>query len=106
MAMDLHELLHDIAIAIKIIDDRRPQASNARSGALYLPGIGPHPETQAVALVAAELGTLNPDRYGHHILANFPYLLRPARSVTLHRQRRRMGMVYRGEDAPTHGRQR
>ena len=71
--MELNELVDDIALAIKVIDQRQPQASNARSGARYQPGIGPHPETQAVALVVAELPRISPDRYGERIKENVAY---------------------------------
>jgi hypothetical protein len=49
--MELLELVTDIGTVIKRIDERRPQASNVRTGVQYQPGIGPHPETQAVALI-------------------------------------------------------
>jgi hypothetical protein len=62
-SLAVEQLVTDIGAAIKRIDTRRPQASNMRTGAAYQPGIGPHPETQAVALVVAELATLAPDRY-------------------------------------------
>jgi hypothetical protein len=52
---DLKGLVRDIAACIKRIDERHPQATNARSGAPYQPGFGPHPESQAVALIAEEL---------------------------------------------------
>src|ERR1700694_4257957 len=71
--MELKELVDDIALAIKGIDQRRPQASNARSGERYQPGIGPHPETQAVALVVAELPQLSPQRYGDRVKENVAY---------------------------------
>ena len=61
--LELAELIQDIATTIKRIDERRPQAANARTGALYQPGIGPHPETQVVNLVVAELAQLDPARY-------------------------------------------
>lgn len=52
---------------------RRPQAANARTGSLYQPGIGPHPETQAVALVVAELAALAPARYQGQLFVGVPY---------------------------------
>ena len=60
MSPTLQRLVEDIATCIKRIDARRPQAANARTGEPYQPGIGPHPETQAVALIAAELPLLDP----------------------------------------------
>jgi hypothetical protein len=62
-----------VATVIKRIDGRRPQAANVRTGALYQPGIGPHPETQAVALVAQELAGLNHERYGNRLRTGIPY---------------------------------
>jgi hypothetical protein len=62
-SLDLNTIVADVATAIKQIDTRKPQAANARSGALYQPGIGPHPETLAVALIAAELPQAHPARY-------------------------------------------
>jgi hypothetical protein len=61
--VELGEFIADVATAIKRVDQRLPQAANVRTGALYQPGIGPHPETQAVALVVAELAILAPQRY-------------------------------------------
>jgi hypothetical protein len=71
--LELVDLVLDVASAIKRIDERRPQAANARTGALYQPGIGPHPETQAVNLVVAELAALAPDRYGGRLHVGVPY---------------------------------
>lgn len=65
--LELADLINDIGLAIKRIDERRPQASNVRTGIKYQPGIGPHPETQAVSLVAAELAVLNPIRYADRL---------------------------------------
>lgn len=63
MASELNQLIQDIGRAVKEIDNRRPQAANARTGASYQPGIGPHPETQAVSLILAELTKVVPERY-------------------------------------------
>ena len=60
MGIDLQRIVEDIAACITRIDARRPQAANARTGKPYQPGIGPHPEVQAVALIAAELPLLDP----------------------------------------------
>jgi hypothetical protein len=65
--LELAELIQDIGIAIKRIDERRPQAANARTGALYQPGIGPHPETQAVNLIVSELAQLSSIRYNNRL---------------------------------------
>ncbi len=61
--MDLATIVDDFATAMKAADARRPQASNQRSGRAYQPGIGPHPEDDAVGLTVAELKALYPDRY-------------------------------------------
>jgi hypothetical protein len=63
MTVSLSELVSDIATSIKRIDERRPQAANARTGALYQPGIGPHSETGAVQLIKRELEELRPEKY-------------------------------------------
>jgi hypothetical protein len=73
MPLALAELVQDIGIAIKRIDERRPQAANARTGALYQAGIGPHPETQAVNLIVSELYQLSPSNYGDQLHVNVPY---------------------------------
>lgn len=73
MAVSLRDLIADIGAAIKRIDARRPQASNARTGAPYQPGIGPHPETQAVALIVADLAALRPDAYVGRTVTDVPY---------------------------------
>jgi hypothetical protein len=69
----LSDLVTDVAAAIKRIDERRPQAANARTGALYKPGIGPHPETLAVSLVVTELPTLNAERYEDRLATGVTY---------------------------------
>jgi len=73
VTVSLAEIVADIAIAIKRIDTRRPQAANARTGALYQPGIGPHQETHAVALIARELELVETSRYGRRIRLDVPY---------------------------------
>ena len=73
MSLELEQLVSDIGAAIRRIDSRRPQASNARTGAAYQPGIGPHPETQAVALIVAELSSINPERYARQLYTDIPY---------------------------------
>jgi hypothetical protein len=52
MPVELRQLVADVAGCIKRVDARRPPAANARTGARYQPGIGPHTETAAVALIA------------------------------------------------------
>jgi hypothetical protein len=60
--LELQQLIDDVAVAIKTIDARRPQAANARTGAVYQPGIGPL-ETRAVGLIVSELESLFAARY-------------------------------------------
>ena len=71
--LQLPDLVADVAAALKRIDERRPQAANARTGALYQPGIGPHPETQAVALVVSELTEINRLRYHQRLATGISY---------------------------------
>lgn len=73
LPLELRELVQDIASAIKRIDSRGLRAANARTGALYQPGIGPHPETQAVALIIDELAALNPIYYRDRLHINVFY---------------------------------
>ena len=76
MAVELEKVVADLAVCIKRIDGRRPQACNARTGAMYQPGIGPHPETQAVDLMVNELRALAAADYGTTLHTNVSY--RPA----------------------------
>lgn len=71
--LELEQLIDDIAVAIKRIDARGPQAVSVRSRALYKPGIGPHSETQAVALIDAELQRLFPERYSGLVHTSVSY---------------------------------
>ena len=73
MTIELEELVADIGLSIKRIDSRRPQAANVRTGVAYQPGIGPHPETQAVALIVTELRAIAPERYDNHLHTDIPY---------------------------------
>jgi hypothetical protein len=61
--LEFLQFIEDVAVSIKRIDARRPQAANARTGAVYQPGIGPHPEAQAVALIVRELQQQFAERY-------------------------------------------
>jgi len=72
MSLTLPRIVDDIATCIKRIDERRPQAANARTGEPYQPGIGPHPETHAVALIATELARRDPI-YQDRIHLGVPY---------------------------------
>lgn len=61
--MELEPFVADVGAAIKRVDSRRPRAANVRTGVAYQPGIGPHPETQAVDLIVSEIQTAAPDSY-------------------------------------------
>ena len=71
--MELVDLVQDIATCIKRIDERRPQAANVRTGVRYQPGIGPHPETQAVNLIVRELAELSQSRYASALHVGVAY---------------------------------
>ena len=71
--VELIDLIRDMAAAIKRVDGRRPQAANARTGVVYQPGFGPHPETRAVELVESELIELDPVRYAQRLKLGVPY---------------------------------
>src|SRR5262245_47845373 len=71
--VELGTLVADVGAAIKAIDSRLPQAANARTGALFQPGIGPHSEARTVELVVAELQVLFPDRYSRRLRTDVPY---------------------------------
>ena len=53
--MELDKLTSSFAEAMGAVDARRPIASNARTGAPYSPGIGPHTERATVQLVSEEM---------------------------------------------------
>jgi len=55
---ELDELTRYFAEAMESVDARRPIASNARTGAPYSPGIGPHTERATVELVSEEMGRM------------------------------------------------
>ena len=61
--LTLADLVGDLAASVTRVDSRRPVWRSARSGSEYLPGIGPHPETEAVRLVAADLAETSATRY-------------------------------------------
>lgn len=68
----LADLVVDFARAIQAVDSLAPVASNARTGACYQPGIGPHTEAQTVKLVMAHLANADPLRYASYRLG-VPY---------------------------------
>ncbi len=51
----LRVITEAFAHAVEVVDARRPRAVSSRTGASYQPGIGPHPESQAVRLVTTEM---------------------------------------------------
>jgi hypothetical protein len=59
--MELAEIVRQFAAAMTLADSRRPAAVSPRSGRVYQPGIGPHPEDRAVDLVVIEVADLQPD---------------------------------------------
>jgi hypothetical protein len=59
--MELREIFDRFATAMQLADSRRPVAVSPRSGRVYQPGIGPHPEDRAVDLVKKELESLAPE---------------------------------------------
>jgi hypothetical protein len=64
-APTIDQLAGDFAKAIESIDERGPVWSSVRTGKKYQPGLGPHPETAVVDLVAHELAREAPDVYGN-----------------------------------------
>jgi len=60
----VERLAVEVARAIQLIDERGPIWTSSRSGKEYQRGIGPHPETEVVSLVAQELAREAPDVYG------------------------------------------
>lgn len=59
-------LVEEIARAIEAVDHERPVWK------AHQPGIGPHPETEVVRIVARRLADEKPDRYAPYHL-NYPY---------------------------------
>jgi hypothetical protein len=74
ISLELADLVFDVALAIKRVDERRPQAVSSRTGVAYQAGIGPHPETQAVSLIVSELQADKPERYNGRLAINVPYV--------------------------------
>ena len=60
MVSRLPEFVEDFANALNAADGKRPAAVSPRSGRIYQPGIGPHPEDRAVDLIVAELAISRP----------------------------------------------
>jgi hypothetical protein len=55
--------VEDFAYALNAVDRLKPIACNARTGAPYQPGIGPHTESATIGLVLDELRTRWPEKY-------------------------------------------
>lgn len=70
--IDLETIVSDFAISIHAVDHLRPAWTSSRSGNAYLPGIGPHPETETVRLVTDALSTSQPERHSSYALG-VPY---------------------------------
>ena len=51
----LQQLVDELARGIKLADSASPQWVSTRTGKPYLPGVGPHTETQTIALVLKAL---------------------------------------------------
>jgi len=61
MTHALCDFVEQFASSLIAADARQPTAVSPRSGRVYQPGIGPHPEDRAVDLIIAELATMRPD---------------------------------------------
>jgi hypothetical protein len=70
--LDLDSIVADVAEAIHAVDQRRPVWTSSRTGNAYLPGIGPHPETETVRLFTESLAVAHPGRYRPYALG-VPY---------------------------------
>lgn len=73
MSIELDQFVTDFALGLKQADSRQPIAINVRSKEAYRPGIGPHPESKTVELVAKELELLKPQTYDCRIGIGIPY---------------------------------
>ena len=71
--LELEQLVTDFAKCVELVDAKQPQAKNARTNELYRPGFGPHPESQAVDLVANALQMVNPTLYKKRTHTGIPY---------------------------------
>ncbi|MEX1133294.1 MAG: hypothetical protein WED83_00440 [Acidimicrobiia bacterium] len=71
--MELKEFVTDFASALARVDASRPQALNARSGAPYQPGIGPHTEPRTVELVISNIKATKPESYIRAAHLAIPY---------------------------------
>jgi hypothetical protein len=81
--LELEQLVIDFAKCIEEVDAKHPQAKNARTNEFYRPGFGPHPEAQAVDLVADALQALNPAIYEERTYTSIPYPSAPRQKCDL-----------------------
>jgi hypothetical protein len=61
MAISLRDFVEQFAAALNAADAKGPSAVSPRSGRVYQPGIGPHPEDRAVDLIVSELEQARPE---------------------------------------------
>jgi hypothetical protein len=59
--VNLAEFVERFAVAMTVADNAKPVAISPRSGRVYQPGIGPHPEDRAVDLVVGEISRSRSD---------------------------------------------
>ena len=69
----LADVVTDFAEGIKAADASGSQAVNVRSKEPFQPGIGPHPESKTVELVAAQMELSSPEAYSGRISTGVPY---------------------------------
>src|SRR5262245_27739261 len=63
MSITLKDFVSDFAAGLTSVDGTRPVACNARTGAPFQAGIGPHTEAATTQLVMTELQQRFPSRY-------------------------------------------
>jgi hypothetical protein len=73
---DLAEVVQQFARSLKRVDQRGPVAKNARSGERFQPGIGPHTESQTVAMVIADAGATQTGFGAHTFDEPYPAIAR------------------------------
>jgi hypothetical protein len=71
--MELDKFVSDFASGLKSADSRRPQAINVRSKKPFQPGIGPHTESETVALAISEMRSIDPLGYDRRLHTGVPY---------------------------------
>jgi hypothetical protein len=78
----LDDFAHDFADAIRFVDAQGPVWKSVTSGRSYQSGIGPHPETETLKLVARELAARSGGRYTE-LKLNMPYPSEPKKKCDL-----------------------